>query len=75
MKKIGLKSVSNRTSYKNQTVPGGTTGLYPAAEAGNFADYAEVDVTAQGSDPTAMATTGVTQVWYVPENLRVSSPD
>lgn len=70
LKKIGLKSVSNRTSYKNQTVPGGTTGLYPAAEAGNFADYAEVDVTAQGSDPTAMATTGVTQVWYVPENLR-----
>ena len=70
LKKIGLKSVSNRTSYKDQTVPGGTTGLYPAAEAGNFADYAEVDVTAQGSDPTAMATTGVTQVWYVPENLR-----
>ena len=72
LKTIRLCNVPTFSSYKAPAVPTGTSSssFYPAGEADNFMDYDPIDVSVQGSDVEAMRTTGITQVWYLPENLR-----
>ncbi len=68
LKTIQLRSVPNVSSYKSQTIPTSTSPVYPAADAGNFMDYyAEYP---QTGNATEMKNTGVTLIWYLPENLR-----
>lgn len=64
IKTMQLCCVPKISSYKVQPVPTDASPVYPAANAGNFMDY--YAVYPQGSDVSK----GVTQVWYVPENLR-----
>ena len=70
LKTIRLRSVPNVSSYKVQTIPTGTTPVYPIAYADNFMDYDPIDVSDQTGNAETMRTTGITQVWYLPENLR-----
>ncbi len=70
LRTLQLKNVANKASYPAQAVPTGTAPVYPAAAAGNFMDYDRIDVSALTGDAEEMKVNGITQVWYLPENLR-----
>ena len=71
LQSIRLRNVSTLSSYKELKVPSGLVDLYPSSAAGNFMNYDLIGVSSsQAGNATEMKNTGITLVWYVPENLQ-----